>query len=130
MDVVQIRHLLDSERRTGVLDGDEVEVLPLITRTHSADRSRHSVCFSALSDDNADENIAEQVEHLPVASGAYPASFLLALTPPDVFLRLFGGVCSTAWTDVRWRLNTSARLNDFSAEEPDPGQKPQTIVPL
>ena len=63
MDLDQVRCWLDSERRTGVLDGDEFEVLPLITRTHSADRSRHAVCFSALSDDNADECIAEQVKY-------------------------------------------------------------------
>jgi hypothetical protein len=46
------------------------------------------------------------------------------LTSPGVLFRLFGGVCSTAWLYVKWHLKTSARLNDFSAEEPEPGQKP------
>lgn len=53
-------------------------------------------------------------------------SFLPAPMPTvvSVFLRLFGGVCSTPWTAVRRLLKTSARLNDFSAGEPEPGQKP------
>ena len=88
MDLDQVRLWLDSERRTGVLDGDDVEVLPLITRTHSADRSRHSVCFSALSDDNADENIAEQVEYFRSQPGEVEWKAYAHDTPPDLLQRL------------------------------------------
>lgn len=46
------------------------------------------------------------------------------------FWRPLGGCCSTLWTAMRWRLKTSARLKDFSRAEPEPGQKPQTMLPL
>ena len=88
MDLDQVRLWLDSERRTGVLDGDEVEVLPLITRTHSADRSRRSVCFSALSEDNADENIAEQVGYFRSHPGEVEWKAYAHDTPPDLLQRL------------------------------------------
>jgi hypothetical protein len=88
MDLDQVRLWLDSERRTGVLDGDEVEVLPLITRTHSADRSRHSVSFSALSDDNADANIAEQVEFFRSQPGEVEWKVYAHDTPSDLLERL------------------------------------------
>jgi hypothetical protein len=88
MDLDQVRLWLDCERRTGVLDGDEVEVLPLITRTHSADRSRRSVCFSALSEDNADENIAEQVGYFRSHPGEVEWKAYAHDTPPDLLQRL------------------------------------------
>src|SRR4029079_12510106 len=88
MDLDQIRLWLDSERRTGVLDGDEVEVLSLVTRTHSLDRSRHAVCFSALSDDNADENIAEQVKYFRGQPGEVEWKVYTHDTPHDLVQRL------------------------------------------
>lgn len=47
-----------------------------------------------------------------------------------VFFRPLGADWSTPCTDVKCRLNTSARLKLFSAADPEPGQNPQTIVPL
>ena len=88
MDLDQVRNWLDIERRTGVLDGDDVEVLPLITRTHSADRLRHMVCFSTLSDDNADENIAEQVDYFRNQPGEAEWKAYAHDTPPDLIQRL------------------------------------------
>jgi hypothetical protein len=60
---------------------------------------------------------------------AYPEGFLVLLLFPEVFC-LFGGVCSAAWTEVKCLLNTSTLLKDFSVADPEPGQKPHTIVPL
>jgi hypothetical protein len=44
-------------------DGVVQEVLPSITRSRSADRSWHCVGYSSLCRENADESIAQQIEH-------------------------------------------------------------------
>ncbi len=88
MDLNQVRLWLDRERRAGVVDEDDVELLPLITRNHSADRSRHSVCFSALSVDNADENIAEQVEFFCRQPGEVEWKAYAHDSSPDLLERL------------------------------------------
>lgn len=88
MDLEHIRHQLDSERRTGVLDGGIVEQLPLITRARSDDRSRYCVCFSALSDINADRHIADQVDFFRSKSGEVEWKVYAHDEPSDLLSRL------------------------------------------
>lgn len=63
MNLESVREQLDQERRAPWDGGHARELLPLITRTRSADGSHHSILFSSLSNDNADSVIAEQAAH-------------------------------------------------------------------
>jgi hypothetical protein len=54
---------LDIERRELLGAGQEIELLPLVTRVRAGDGSHHSILFSSLSNDNADSVIAEQAAH-------------------------------------------------------------------
>lgn len=88
MDLEHVRHQLDSERRTGVLDGGIVEQLPHVTRARSDDHSRYCVCFSALSDINADQHIADQVEFLRGQPGEVEWKVYAHDEPSDLLSRL------------------------------------------
>jgi hypothetical protein len=63
MNLESIRAQLDWERRTLATKGVAIEIRPLVTRVGGKDGSWHSVIFSALSEENADAVIAEEVKH-------------------------------------------------------------------
>src|SRR6185503_333194 len=63
MDLDSIRQRLDFERRTLARDGQDIEILPQLTRSRSTDGSRHAVEFCSLSAADADAAIAAQVSH-------------------------------------------------------------------
>lgn len=54
---------LDAERRSIVEEGQVLEQLPNVTRSHSSDYTHHAVIYAKLSANNADRIIAEQKNH-------------------------------------------------------------------
>lgn len=63
MNLDLILRQLDLERRTLVMDGEEIEILPSVTRVRSLDGLRQAIAFSRLSSQNTDDVIAGQVAH-------------------------------------------------------------------
>lgn len=55
--------LLDGERRASFLRGVQGEILPELTRVRGTEADWHQIAFSALSEENAERVIAEQVAH-------------------------------------------------------------------
>ena len=54
---------LDAERRSMLEEGQILEQLQNVTRSHSSDYTHHAVIYAKLSATNADRIIAEQKEH-------------------------------------------------------------------
>src|SRR4051794_38940170 len=69
MDVQSALHQLDNERRTLVRDGESIEIGENVTRLRSFDGSRHTIVFSSLTAENAEEVIAGELEHFRSIGG-------------------------------------------------------------
>ena len=62
-DRASILARLDHERRHLARDGETIEMLPSATRLGAADGSCHSVAWSLLSPETADEAIVQEIDH-------------------------------------------------------------------
>jgi hypothetical protein len=88
MNLDSIRHQLDQERRSLAIDERVVEISPQFTRKCSADGSHHAISFSALTAENADAVIAEQVAHYRSLGVEVEWKVYLHDHPPDLRHRL------------------------------------------
>jgi hypothetical protein len=80
--------LLDGERRTLFMRGVQGELLPELTRVHGTDADWHQIAFSALSEQNADRVIAEQVAHYQALARRVEWTVYAHDGPADLLQRL------------------------------------------
>lgn len=88
MDITAILHRLDSERRSLTRDGEVLEILPSLTRAHSADGSHHRIAYSFLTPENADAMIGDQVAHYRALGVEVEWKAYAHDSPPDLLKRL------------------------------------------
>ena len=63
MDLGHLLQLLDAERRSVIPWGAEGEFLPRVTRVRGVATRWHTIAFSALTTEDAEEEIRTQVAH-------------------------------------------------------------------
>lgn len=78
----------DRERRSLFLAGVEGEVLPRVTRLHGVAGEWHQIAFSSLAAADADQVIAEQVEHYRALGSGFEWAVYAHDSPPDLLERL------------------------------------------
>jgi hypothetical protein len=83
-----VRARLDGERRNLFPAGVAGEVLPRVTRLHGLAADWHQIAFSALSEAEADEAIAEQVAHYRALGADVEWTVYSHDTPSDLVSRL------------------------------------------
>ncbi|MDB5353807.1 MAG: acetyltransferase [Phycisphaerales bacterium] len=88
MELSVILDRLDAERRSLKRDGEVLEILPNITRLHSADGSRHQIIFSSLTPEIADSAIARQIAHYRELNVEVEWKAYAHDGPPDLLDRL------------------------------------------
>jgi GNAT superfamily N-acetyltransferase len=85
MDPVELLKRLDEERRNVARGQEVLDLLPAVTRVRSP---YHAISFSALTADNADAAIVEQVEHHRKLGVEFEWKLYAHDTPADLRLRL------------------------------------------
>jgi hypothetical protein len=83
-----ILHRLDSERRSLIREGESLEILPNMTRVRSADGSHHHISHSALTCENADAVIGQEVAHYRALGVEVEWKAYGHDSPPDLLARL------------------------------------------
>jgi hypothetical protein len=83
-----VRERLDGERRSLFPKGVAGEVLPRVTRLHGLAADWYQVAFSALSEADADEAIADQVAHYRALGRGVEWTVYAHDTPSDLVARL------------------------------------------
>jgi GNAT superfamily N-acetyltransferase len=79
---------LDAERRALRRDGDEIDILPHLTRLRPADGAYHCVTASALTAQTADAVIEAQIAHYRGLNAAFEWKAYSHDPPPDLLTRL------------------------------------------
>ena len=69
-------------------DGDVLEILPAVTRLRAADGSHHTVIFSSLTCENADQIISQEIEHHRRLKVGFEWKLYGHDQPPDLMQRL------------------------------------------
>ena len=88
VDIEAIRRQLDFERRTLVPEGCILETLSYVSRVRCADRGRHMISYSSLTDDIADAVIAEQAAHYRELGAEVEWKVYRHDGPPDLLQRV------------------------------------------
>jgi hypothetical protein len=88
MDLPAILARLDHERRHLARDGENIELLPRVTRLGGAGDSWHSVAWSSLTPENADAVIEQEVEDHRRLGVSFEWKLYAHDTPPDLMDRL------------------------------------------
>jgi hypothetical protein len=83
-----VLELFDDERRSLFLAGVQGEVLPAVTRSHGVAGGWHQISYSSLASADADQIIAEQVEHYRRLGGGLEWAAYAHDAPPDLLDRL------------------------------------------
>lgn len=86
-----LEHVLrrfDAERRSLFMSGIEGEILPRVTRLHGLAGDWHQISYSALSAENPDAVIAEQVSHYRALRTGVEWAAYAHDTPVDLLARL------------------------------------------
>lgn len=88
MNTLAVLDRLDLERRSLVRQGESVEILPNVTRVRSADGSHHHISYCALTRENADAVIGEQVAHYRALGVEAEWKVYAQDCPPDLLGRV------------------------------------------
>src|SRR4051812_5470122 len=83
---MNIRQRLDDERRHLVRTGEIIEVGPMVTRLQND--SRRSIVYSSLTAENADETVAQEIEHHRQLGVPFEWKLYSHDTPSDLLERL------------------------------------------
>lgn len=84
----ELLNKLDEERRRLARDGEIIEILPHITRISDGSGSHHSVIFSSLTEQNADEIIGEVINHYRKLGAEFEWKVYAHDRPADLLDRL------------------------------------------
>src|SRR4051794_22707106 len=88
MNSSDILSRLDAERRSLVFEGQALEQLQDLTRSHSTDDTDHMIIYAKLSATNADRVIAEQKQYYQDKKMPFEWKVYRHDQPPDLLERL------------------------------------------
>jgi hypothetical protein len=120
----------DRERQTLFLAGVVGECLPKLTRQHGLAGDWHQISFSALSLEDADEVIAEQVEHYARLGAAVEWAAYAHDAPADLVERLARHGFAVGPREAVVVLDCSQRRDWLGEPCPHPVERVQTAEQL
>src|SRR5256885_2947362 len=88
MELQDVLHRLDEERRSLQRHGEILDILPNVTRSRAVDRSHHSVSFSSVDAFTADAAIQQEIEHHRALGVSFEWKLYAHDAPGDMLERL------------------------------------------